>query len=312
MSVLLIGAGGQLGQELLRKLQPITTWGPLVAVNRAQLDLANLDAIASLIEDCQPRLIFNTAAYTAVDQAEREPNLAYRINAEAPGVMARSAARCGAALVHISTDYVFDGKADSPRQEDDPTGPVNVYGQSKLAGEVAIREQLAAHGIIRTAWVYGTFGKRNFVKTMLNLGQTRPALSVVDDQQGLPTWAADLAAAAVQLAPRLLASPKSVAGTYHYTNRSATSAKSQAISWYEFALAIFEEARQLGLPLQVETVMPVASEHYLTPAARPAYSALNCEKISQLLGQAPPPWRQSLRQMLLDYASELGQSVARE
>jgi dTDP-4-dehydrorhamnose reductase len=302
INVLLVGAGGQVGQELIKTLALL---GPVTAVSRRELDLTDLAAIATQVEKTAPRLIVNAAAYTAVDKAESEPDLAHRINAEAPQILAQSAARCGAALVHISTDYVFAGQAGSPQRESDPTGPLSVYGKTKLAGEAAISAALDQHIILRTAWVYGAQGKGNFLKTMLKLGKDRETLSVVADQVGSPTWASDIAEAIAQLSRQISSLSGSSSGspsgdridfgTYHYTN-------SGVASWYDFALAIFQEAKSLGIPLQIQTVKPITTADYPTPARRPAYSVLACQKITQALGQPPPHWRESLQTMLKAYA----------
>ena len=297
--ILLMGADGQVGQEL-RKTLPLL--GGVAALGRQQLDLTDLDAIAQQIQSAAPTLIVNAAAYTAVDKAESEPELAHRINAEAPGAMAAAAAKCGASLVHISTDYVFEGSAGSPRCETDATGPLSVYGTTKLAGEAAIRAALDQHIILRTAWVYGTQGKGNFLKTMLRLGKDRDELNVVADQVGSPTWAKDIAEAIGQLAGQLItpsgalsgAQITEVPGTYHFTN-------SGVASWYDFAIAIFEEASALGVPLQIQRVNPITTADYPTPAKRPAASILNCQKISRTLGHTPPHWRASLRAMLQEF-----------
>ncbi|MFK8184067.1 MAG: dTDP-4-dehydrorhamnose reductase [Phormidesmis sp.] len=303
-SVLLIGANGQVGQELLQVLsQSDSTLGPVTAVGRDELDLTDLEAIAQKITALSPSLIINAAAYTAVDQAESEPELAHRINAEATQVMAESAATCGAALIHISTDYVFPGTEGSPRTETDTTGPISVYGKSKLAGEEAIRTALDNHIILRTAWVYGTYGKGNFCKTMLRLAKKRDTLGIVADQIGSPTWAKDIADAIYQLSTRLT-KDSTLAGTYHFTN-------SGVASWYDFALAIFEEAQALGVPLKTQTVNPLTTADYPTPAQRPPYSVLSCQKISAVLAAPPPYWRDSLRAMLSDYIeSEQPQAIA--
>ena len=206
----------------------------------------------------------------------------------APGILAEECEKLGATLIHISTDYVFDGTKSSPYLETDPTNPLGVYGRSKLIGEEAIRQGSERYFIIRTAWVYGNGGKGNFVKTMLRLGKDREELRVVYDQVGSPTWTGDLAAAIVQMIPQ--AQPEKF-GTYQYTN-------SGVCSWYDFAIAIFEEAKQLGFPLKVQRVVPITTPEYPTPAKRPAYSVLSPAKLSALLGNYPPHWRQGLRQML--------------
>ena len=289
-TILLIGAAGQVGQELAKTLAPL---GYLTAVSRPQLDLTDLSAIAQTIQTLQPNLIVNAAAYTAVDKAESEAKLAHKINAEAPATMAASAADCGATLVHISTDYVFSGQAGSPRQETDTTGPLSVYGQTKLAGETAIRAALDKHIILRTAWVYGTYGKGNFLKTMLRLGSDRETLNVVADQVGSPTWAKDIAEAIAELTQKPAAQ-----GTFHFTNVGVA-------SWFDFAIAIFEEAHALGFPLKIRSVTPITTADYPTPAQRPPYSVLNCQKITRTLGREAPYWRKSLRTMLKEYKSQI-------
>jgi dTDP-4-dehydrorhamnose reductase len=285
--ILLTGANGQVGTELRTFLQPL---GNVVAIDRSSWDLADPDAIRQVIDDIRPQLIVNAAAYTAVDKAESEPELAFLVNEKAPAVLASAAAAIGAGLIHISTDYVFDGESSSPYLETDATNPLGVYGQSKLAGEAAVRAACQKHLILRTAWVYGVQGKGNFVKTMLRFGGQRDELRVVTDQIGAPTWAKDLAIAIAQLAPQLTLE---TAGTYHYTN-------SGVCSWYDFAIAIFEEARALGFPLQVQRVVPIITEEYPTPARRPPFSVLSLKKTAALLGAPPPHWRQSLRKMLTE------------
>jgi dTDP-4-dehydrorhamnose reductase len=293
LKLLLLGREGQLGQELDRILAP---FGQVTALSRPELDLTNLSVLREQIQSAQPDIIINAAAYTAVDRAESEPELAYVVNGQAPGVMAEEADRLRAKLIHVSTDYVFDGREAQPYSPQHPTAPLGVYGRSKLAGEQAIQRSGAQFCILRTAWVYGTYGKGNFVKTMLRLGMERETLKVVADQVGAPTWAADLARAIAQLIPPLSAqglddrSDNAPLGTYHYTN-------SGTCSWYDFAVAIVEDATALGWPLQVKEVLPIATKDYPTPAARPAYSVLNCQTIVPWVG-TPPDWRSSLRAML--------------
>ena len=286
-SILLIGSNGQLGKEL-QKILP--SYGNLISVERPTVDLAQPDTLRNVIRSNQPQIIINAAAYTAVDKAESEPELASAINAIAPLIIAQESQNLGAFLIHISTDYVFDGNGCSPYQETDATNPLSIYGKTKLAGEEAIRQTCDHHLILRTAWVYGTFGKSNFVKTILRLGAERQEIRVVADQIGSPTWAQDIATVIAQMIPQL--TPE-VSGTYHYTN-------SGVASWYDFAVAIFEEAQQLNFPLKVENIVPITTAEYPTPARRPAYSVLACGKISTTIGTYPPHWRQRLRQMLTE------------
>ncbi|BAY77147.1 dTDP-4-dehydrorhamnose reductase [Nostoc linckia NIES-25] len=287
-SILLIGSNGQVGQELQ---QILPSYGNTISVARPTVDLTEPDTLRSIIRSKQPQIIINAAAYTAVDKAESESEQAGAINATAPLILAEESQKLGAFLIHISTDYVFDGNGCCPYQETDATNPLSVYGKTKLAGEQAIRENCTHHLILRTAWVYGNFGKSNFVKTMLRLGAERPELRIVADQIGSPTWAKDIAAVITEIIPHL---SLDIAGTYHYTN-------SGVASWYDFAIAIFEEAQQLGFPLKVENIVPITTPEYPTPARRPPYSVLACGKISALLGTHPPHWRQRLRQMLKDW-----------
>ncbi|MEG4960859.1 MULTISPECIES: dTDP-4-dehydrorhamnose reductase [unclassified Microcoleus] len=285
MKILLAGGSGQLAQEL----QPILlSSGEVIALDRTRLDLSQPESIRQAMAEIQPDLVVNAGAYTAVDKAESEPELAHAVNGIAPGILAEECEKLGASLIHFSTDYVFDGSHGSAYLETDSTNPLGTYGKSKLAGEEAIRKAGNRHIIIRTAWVYGNGGKGNFVKTMLRLGKEREEIRVVTDQIGSPTWTGDLAEAISQIIPQI--QPK-IFGTYQYTN-------SGVCSWYDFASAIFEEAAQLGLPLKVQRVIPITTSEYPTPAKRPAFSVLSTVKISALLGTHPPHWRQGLRKML--------------
>jgi dTDP-4-dehydrorhamnose reductase len=294
--IALLGSDGQVGQELRRLLSPL---GSVHCFNRQSLDLARPEKIASVLEPLRPTIICNAAAYTAVDQAEVEPELAQQINAVAPTELARIAQRLNARLIHISTDYVFDGTRGIPYQPSDPTQPLGVYGQTKLAGEQGIQAACDRYWIIRTAWVYGTFGQRNFVKTMLRLGEIRTEIQVVADQIGAPTWAKSLAEAIASLIQSLDTETAAPTGIYHFTN-------SGVASWYDFATAIFEEAQALNLPLTIERILPVTSAHYPTPARRPNYSVLSCQEILPFLSQPPSHWRAALRQMLAEYQNSLG------
>jgi dTDP-4-dehydrorhamnose reductase len=285
--ILLIGSSGQVGRELQQTLPSET----LVSVARDALDLSQPDRIRQLILEIHPHVIINAAAYTAVDKAETEIELAYAINAIAPAIMAEAANHIGAALIHISTDYVFNGRKGTFYQEDDDPNPLNVYGASKLAGEENIRQGCDRHLILRTSWVYGVQGKSNFVKTMLRVGADRQEVRVVADQVGTPTSARSIADVITQLIPSLETSEAT--GTYHFT-------QSGVASWYDFAVAIFEEARRLNFPLEVERVIPIATADYPTLAQRPLYSVLSTQKLSAWMATSFPHWRQELRQMLRD------------
>jgi len=290
--ILLTGKNGQLGQDLQPLLLPL---GEVIALGKEELDLSNPDQIRECIKTHQPDLIINAGAYTAVDQAESEPELAHAINSEAPAIVAQCAQQIGARLVHISTDYVFDGENNQPYTEQDQPNPTGVYGQSKLAGELGIQNHCNNYIILRTAWVYGAYGKKNFVKTMLRLGNERDKLNVVSDQVGTPSWTYDIAQAITGLISNLPSSP--LQEIYHFTN-------SGIASWYDFSLAIFEEAQGLGFPLIIKQVSPIPTADYPTPAQRPPYSVLSGEKIAKVLGNHPSQWRVSLRQMLMQLAKE--------
>jgi dTDP-4-dehydrorhamnose reductase len=282
--VLLIGAKGQVGQELQVTLPYL---GEVISIGREELDLTNSEKISQLIGEIHPDYLVNAAAYTAVDKAETEPDLAYSINAIAPKIMAESAEKIKAKFLHISTDYVFDGRKNTPYLETDLTNPLGVYGQSKLRGEEEIKTVDSQAIILRTAWVYGSYGKSNFVKTMLRLGKEREELKVVVDQVGSPTWAKDIATAITHL----LINVDNPPGIYNFTN-------SGVASWFDLTKAIFEEAKISGIPLKIQRVIPITTAEYPTPAVRPAYSVLSGQKISQQLGYIPPYWRDSLKAML--------------
>ncbi|WOB67762.1 dTDP-4-dehydrorhamnose reductase [Microcystis aeruginosa] len=282
--VLLIGAKGQVGQELQVTLPYL---GEVISIGREELDLTNSEKIGQLIREIHPDYLVNAAAYTAVDKAETEPDLAYSINAIAPKIMAESAEKIKAKFLHISTDYVFDGRKNTPYLETDLTNPLGVYGQSKLRGEEEIKTVNSQAIILRTAWVYGSYGKSNFVKTMLRLGKEREELKVVVDQVGSPTWAKDIATGITHL----LINVDNPPGIYNFTN-------SGVASWFDLTKAIFEEAKISGIPLKIQRVIPITTAEYPTPAVRPAYSVLSGQKISQQLGYIPPYWRDSLKAML--------------
>ncbi len=295
--ILITGIAGQIGQELQRTLAPL---GEVIGVDRKTLDLAQPAEIRQVISEVKPDLIINSAAHTLPDKAETETELVHSINASAPTIMAEEAQQLGATLIHISTQHVFDGRKNTPYTEEDLPNPINAYGQSKLLGEQGVQQKCERHIILRTAWVYSTFGKRNFVKTMLRLGAEREELHVVFDQVSTSSWARDIAQAIAQLGQLLSldrAQEPPLTGVYHFTN-------SGIASRYDFAVAILEEALQLGFPLKVRRVVPITTAEYPTPAKRPAYSVLSTKKISAVLGTHPPHWRKSLRQMLKQFYSE--------
>jgi dTDP-4-dehydrorhamnose reductase len=280
MKILLTGSTGQVGYELARSLQGI---GEVVAVDRGVMDLSDLDQVRDVIRREKPQLIVNPAAYTAVDKAESEPELAHRVNAEAPGLMAREARALGAAMVHYSTDYVFDGSQPSARREDDPTAPLNVYGASKLAGEQAIVAAGIPHLIFRTSWVYGTRGK-NFLLTMLRLAKERDELKVVADQHGAPTWSRTIADTTALVLSQAHAGGREWwvqnSGVYHLSAQGQT-------TWFDFTRAIVEEA---GLSCRV---LPITSAEYPVPAKRPQYSVMSSERLMARFCHLPD-WKEAL------------------
>jgi dTDP-4-dehydrorhamnose reductase len=293
--ILLLGKNGQLGWELQRSLAPL---GELVALDRQGADglcgdLADLQGLTATVRQLQPQLIVNAAAYTAVDQAEREPELARRINAEAPAGLAREAAASGALLVHYSTDYVFDGSGSTPWQEDDATGPLSVYGATKLEGEQAIVQSGCKHLILRTSWVYAARGG-NFARTMLRLGQERERLTVIDDQWGAPTGAELIADVTAHAIVQTRAQPAK-AGTYHLAPAGET-------SWFGYASHVIAQARQV-LPagrIKATEIAPIPSSDYPTPARRPHNSRLDTRRLQATFGLRLPPWPQGVERMLAE------------
>ncbi|WP_428249921.1 dTDP-4-dehydrorhamnose reductase [Ferrovibrio sp.] len=278
---LVAGALGQVGQELRRHVGSRDA----VFVDRATLDIGDAAAVTRCIATLKPRVVLNAAAYTAVDKAESEPELAHQINSLAPGYLARACAEAGAALLHLSTDYVFDGNGTQPWREDDPVAPLSVYGASKLGGEIAVRTLLNRHVILRTAWVVSPF-RGNFVKTMLRLAAERDELRVVADQFGGPTMAADIAAACWRIADRIAASPEPAHfGTFHFAGQPH-------VSWHDFACAIIAESARHGG--RQPRVTAITTAEYPLPAPRPANSRLDGAKLERVHGIAMPDWRQSL------------------
>ena len=284
MKILVTGRNGQVGGALQQALVGL---GEIIVLDRTQLDLSSLDTIRDVVRSLRPTIIVNAAAYTAVDQAESDEAMAYRINAEAPRVLAEEAKHLGAALIHYSTDYVYDGSKSSAWFETDATGPLSAYGRSKLAGEEAIMSTGVPHLILRTSWVYGLHGK-NFLLTMLRLAQSRTELSIVNDQIGAPTWSWTIAEATASIIKKFpdLAAANHLSGIYHLCSGGQT-------SWYGFAEKIFAHPLIQQKPL----LHPITTADYPTPAVRPKNSVLNTDKFETIFMQLPS-WEEALAECL--------------
>jgi dTDP-4-dehydrorhamnose reductase len=309
--ILVIGRNGQVGTQLVSLLPNV---GELLALNRQQLDLTKPNDIRQTIQEVRPQWIVNAAAYTAVDQAEKDEATARAINEGAPAVIAEEAKKIGAALVHYSTDYVFDGSKKSPYEETDAPNPINVYGKTKLGGERAIQESGALHLILRTEWVYATEG-RNFLLTILRLATQKQELRIVADQIGSPTSSREIAVATVRVISQLLDrkdglhSLANIGGIYHMTASGET-------SWYDFAKAILDEASSAtrtvpwvnsannGMPFITERIIPIITEEYPTSARRPAYSVLSTTRLRDRFGVRLPSWRAQLQSLFAASGSE--------
>jgi dTDP-4-dehydrorhamnose reductase len=295
MNILLLGKNGQVGWELQRSLAILgsVTACDFDSPGDLRADFSEPESLAPLVRRVRPDVIVNAAAHTAVDKAEAEPDLAHRINAVGPGVLAREAAKIGAALIHYSTDYVFDGSGTTPRDETAATGPLSVYGQTKLEGEELVRASGCRHVILRTSWVYAARG-HNFVKTMLRLAAERDELKVIDDQHGAPTGA-DLLADVTAVVLRRLHADAAVAGTYHCVATGET-------SWHGFATFVIEWARGRGLPVKVaaDRILPVPTSEYPTPARRPHNSRLDTTKLRRTFDLVLPPWQTGVERMLVE------------
>jgi dTDP-4-dehydrorhamnose reductase len=285
--LLVFGGTGQVGRAFAEIASP-EGW-EVTALGHGEADITDPGAIEHALRQYRPAAVVNAAAFTAVDKAEGERDLCMRVNCGGAGMLARAAAAAGAPLLHISTDYVFDGAKDGPWVEDDTARPLNAYGESKEAGERAVRENHPGHVIVRTSWVFGAHGS-NFVKTMLKLGETSDELRIVADQHGRPTDAADLARALVAVAARIKRSrPRDSYGTFHF-------AGSRATTWYGFAERIFEEAARRGA--KAPRIEPIPTSGYPTPAKRPANSVLDCSRIAAIYGVVPRPWPDGLSSCL--------------
>ena len=290
---LLIGANGQVGYELQRSLACL---GRVVTTDRGQLDLTNQAEIRQVIAQVRPDFIVNAAAYTAVDKAESEPEIAMLVNAIAVGVMAEEAKRLNIPLIHYSTDYVFDGQSEQAWRETDLVAPINVYGETKLAGECAIQQSACHHLILRTSWVYGARGQ-NFLLTMRRLGRERDALSVVADQIGAPTWSRHIADATAQILAQYIGSSQSDDYWHQHSGIYHLAASGQG-SWYDFAHAIFEHLSVQGEKMAVLSKTTTAA--YPTPAQRPLFSCMNTDKLADTFSIRLPDWQDSLQLVLAD------------
>jgi dTDP-4-dehydrorhamnose reductase len=291
---LVTGEGGQVGEALRKTLAPL---GEVVIPTLAEWDLTDADATRKWVREVRPRWVVNAAAHTAVDKAESEPALAFAINATAPGILAEEAKKIGAAVVHYSTDYIFDGSKTTPYVETDTPGPLNEYGKSKLGGELAVSESGAAYVTFRTSWVYGATGN-NFVRTMLRLAQERDHLKIVGDQRGCPTWSWELARLTAgvieQMEEKAALNGSSLAeavtpvnGVYHATGLGET-------TWYGFAAFAIDELRKRKPELKLATVEPITTAEYPTPAKRPMNSLLDCGKLERVFGWKMPEWQESV------------------
>jgi len=301
--LLITGANGQIGWQLQRTLAPL---GEVLALTRAEMDLSDADASAALVRKIQPDILLNAAAYTAVDKAETEPDLANTVNAITPGRIAQELAQTGALLVHYSTDYVFDGTKREPYTEEDAPNPLNVYGQSKLAGERAVAESGCKHVILRTSWIYDIRG-RNFLRTVLRLGREKHELRMIDDQHGAPTWARAVAEATAAIVTQLLrpslGQEVARSGIYHLSAAGSTTWAGFAktiLAYYEELLAWPAEFGEFSGPLLAKTVVPIPSSAFKAAARRPLNSELCTAKIARDFGVSLPDWQHLLRLAMLE------------
>ena len=285
MRILITGCHGQVGSSLIEQLANHENT-EVLALDRDHLDITNRDAVNAAVAEFKPSIIINAAAHTAVDKAEEEAELSYAINRDGPQYLAQAAQSMGAAILHISTDYVFEGNKDGEYAESDATNPQGVYGESKLAGEIAVAQACEKHVILRTAWVFGEKGN-NFVKTMLRLGENRDALSIVGDQFGGPTYAGDIANTLIQIAKRITQVDTVEYGVYHYSGLPH-------VSWFDFADAIFDVAVEQGVLVNKPSLTSITTDQYPTPAKRPSNSRLSTEKITLGFSVKASDWKAAL------------------
>ncbi|MBW1813839.1 MAG: dTDP-4-dehydrorhamnose reductase [Deltaproteobacteria bacterium] len=287
MKILLTGSNGQLGWELMNQSKAFGF--EMKGVDLPQLDISDSVQVRDIVADYRPSLVINAAAYTSVDGAETEKDLAFIVNRDSPAHLAQLCSNEDIPLIHFSTDYVFNGNKKTPYKETDPASPLNIYGQSKLEGEINIRSTLKEHIIFRTSWLYGIYG-HNFVKTMLGLGRERKSIQVVKDQYGSPTSTNDLSEAVLTIVSKIQNRNNIEWGTYHYCGQGIT-------SWHGFAKAIFDIAKHIT-SLKIKHVEPVSSDAFASKATRPDFSALDCQRIKKHFGIHTKSWRQSLEIMI--------------
>ena len=294
MRILVTGAKGQIGSELISHGQEMGF--QMIAASHSKLDITIAEAVNRYISSQNPDIVINGASYTAVDKAEDEYELAYAINGDGPAHLAKACAKSEIPLLHISTDYIFDGTNKDPYHEDDCPNPMGVYGKSKLAGEIAVKSILKQHFILRVAWVFGATGN-NFVHTMLSMGRERDELKVVADQYGCPTWSEDIARVLLTIAERYQKREIIPWGTYHYAGEPVT-------TWFNFAQAIFAETSILGMLEKSPRVKAISTEEYPTKLKRPKNTALNCQKIQGLIAIPQPDWHIGLSNVLLNWKNQ--------
>ena len=304
LRVLLTGASGQVGGDLFSLLQP---FAEVIAPSRAELDLSDAQTIGKYVHDVNPQWIINPAAYTAVDKSESEPDIAYAINAEAPRALGETAAELHIPIIHFSTDYVFAGEGTTPWKESDATGPLGVYGTSKLAGEIALAASGAAHLIFRTSWVYSGRGK-NFLLTILKLAQQKEELRIVDDQHGAPTWSRDLGKMVAHILKRTSEQKSTTGLSAEEVVRGAKgiyhAAAGGETTWFGFAQEFLRVAATIRPNFKLARLVPVPSSEYPTPARRPANSRLDCSRLRQVFGFTMPKWQESVPTVVAEVLAE--------
>lgn len=298
INILVTGANGQVGNEVVQQGQQ--RGHKITAFKRSDLDITDKQAVHDVVSACAPQVVINAAAYTAVDRAEQEPELAYAVNRDGPYYLAMACQQHNIPLLHLSTDYVFDGKQSEPYREQDAISPLGVYGDSKWQGEQQVRQHSSKHLILRVSWVFSRHGN-NFVKTILRLARERELLKIVADQYGCPTYAGDIANVLLTLTEKAAFSPDSAWGTYHYCGLPA-------VSWYEFAEKIIESANHYET-LMVKEVLPITTTEYPTPAQRPANSVLDTGRLQEVFGLNPPDWQQGLIETIKALTAELTTEV---